>query len=74
MFDNKIAWLVPTHRERLNQISNFISTFERHSKDVQLYIMWTFKSENILNHSNSINLYLEDYFTIDQIQMFVDSK
>lgn len=68
-----LAWIVPSHKPRINYLSILIDSFQKYSSGVDLIIVWSYKTDNQVDlkfksNSPSIrHIYLEDFYSIDDI-------
>jgi hypothetical protein len=68
-----LAWIVPSHKPRINYLSILIDSFQKYSSGVDLIIVWSYKTDNQIDlkfKSNSPNIrhiYLDDFYSINDI-------
>ena len=70
-----MGWIVPTHPPREKQLGILINSFRQYSRDVDLIIVWSRKSEDTLHGNPQIkSIYLDDYFNATDIDLFEKTR
>jgi len=72
---NNIAWIVPTYSGRTEYLSQFQQTFFQHSKDVDLVIVYTHRTDKQIEMDGpNQEFFLEDYFSLREIWEFTADR